>query len=204
MKKTILNTVLIAFLITGVISCKEKENEGDETTTSNTKEIVKENAIATDFNVNPEESILTWKGSKPLGSHSGTINISSGRIIIKGSTSAAGKFSFDMTSITSTDLEGEDKQDLEAHLKGALEGKEEDFFNVTKYPFGSFEMTEAEVKDGKALIKGNLTIKEKTNPIEFPVQVIIEEYKVILKSDSFKIDRTQWGINFMSKSIFDS
>ncbi|HLU51752.1 MAG TPA: YceI family protein, partial [Flavobacteriaceae bacterium] len=54
----------------------------------------------------------------------------------------------------------------------------------------------------KTYLQGNLTLKETTKNIEFPVNVSLEGDKLILQSEKFNIDRTQWGINYQSKSIF--
>lgn len=95
-------------------------------------------------------------------------------------------------------MEGEDKANLEAHLKGTVEGKEGDFFNVKEYPTAKFEMTGYE----NNMVKGNLTIKDKTHAIEFPATVTMEGDKMMLKSETFEIDRTKWGVNYGSKSVF--
>ena len=52
------------------------------------------------------------------------------------------------------------------------------------------------------VVKGNLTIKDKTNAIEFPATVTMEGDKMMLKSETFEIDRTKWDVNYGSKSIF--
>ena len=63
----------------------------------------------------------------------------------------SGNFTIDMMSIEVTDLEGDDKKSLEAHLKGTVEGKEGDFFNVLKYPTANFVVTGVADVDGKLL-----------------------------------------------------
>ncbi|HLW32671.1 MAG TPA: YceI family protein, partial [Aequorivita sp.] len=104
----------------------------------------------------------------------------------------------DMQSIVVEDLQGEDKARLEAHLIGKVEGKEGDFFNATEFPNAKFEMTGIE----NNIVRGNLTIKDLTHAIEFPATVTIEGDTLVLKSEQFEIDRTKWGVNFGSKSIF--
>lgn len=54
------------------------------------------------------------------------------------------------------------------------------------------------------MINGNLTIKDKTNPIEFPATVSEQGNSVTIKSEPFMIDRTKWGVNYGSKSVFDN
>ena len=139
-----------------------------------------------------------WEGAKPMGKHHGTIKLSSGTIHVNSGNVEAGNFVIDMNSINDEDLEGDKKANLEAHLKGTVEGKEGDFFNVKEYPTAKFEMTGIE----NNVVKGNLTIKDKTNAIEFPATVTMEGDKMMLKSETFEIDRTKWDVNFGSKSVF--
>ncbi|GAH14399.1 unnamed protein product, partial [marine sediment metagenome] len=52
-------------------------------------------------------------------------------------------------------------------------------------------------------IKGNLTIKKKTNPVSFTATAEISNDLLLLKSDTFKIDRSKWDIKYKSKSFFE-
>jgi len=190
----------------GLTSCKEKtdtkeEVEGQLSSTD-------ENATAAEslnYAVNTKTSKVMWKGSKPLGSHSGTINLYSGNFKMTNGNITSGKISINMHTITNTDLEaGNGKENLEAHLKGTVEGKEGDFFNVMEYPAANFEVTNVLEKGGATYLEGNLTIKDKVNPISFPITITPEGKSMTIKSEPFIIDRTNWGIHFMSKSIFDN
>ena len=154
--------------------------------------------MATEYTVDTSASQIMWEGAKPTGKHNGTIMLSSGTNHLNEGNVEAGEFVIDMNSINDEDLEGEDKANLEAHLKGTVEGKEGDFFNVKEYPTAKFEMTGYE----NNMVKGNLTIKDKTHAIEFPATVTMEGDKMMLKSETFEIDRTKWGVNYGSKSVF--
>ena len=194
MKITFLKVTLIAFITLGAISCKNNEKEADVTA----QEVAEATDMAVEYTVDTAASQIMWEGAKPTGSHNGTINLSSGTIYLNNGVAEAGQFEIDMNSITDLDLTGDDKASLEAHLKGTAEGKEGDFFNVKEYPTAKFEMTGIE----NNVVKGNLTIKDKTNAIEFPATVTMEGDKMMLKSETFEIDRTKWGVNYGSKSIF--
>ena len=87
---------------------------------------------------------------------------------------------------------------------GTVEGKEGDFFNVTAYPFSTFQITEVATVEGKTMVSGNLTIKDKTHNISFPATISMEGNVLKLTSETFTIDRTQWGVNFGSKTVFDN
>ncbi|MGB3775625.1 MAG: YceI family protein, partial [Leeuwenhoekiella sp.] len=141
-------------------------------------------------------------GNKPTGSHTGDVKLESGVVKVDGD-SLSGTFLIDMTTITDTDLEGDQKTNLEQHLKGTVEGKEGDFFNVQKYPTAAFEITDVMDKDGKKMLEGNLTIKDSKNNISFPVTYSVDGNTMNLKSEPFTIDRTKWNVNYGSKSVFD-
>ncbi|HAT65925.1 MAG TPA: lipid-binding protein, partial [Flavobacteriaceae bacterium] len=58
--------------------------------------------------------------------------------------------------------------------------------------------------EGKTMVSGNLTIKDKTHNISFPATISMEGNVLKLTSETFTIDRTQWGVNFGSKTVFDN
>ncbi len=184
----------MAFIAVGAFSCKNTEKEAE----AMVEDAAEPTEMATEYTVDTSASQIMWEGAKPTGKHNGTIMLSSGTIHLNEGNVEAGEFVIDMNSINDEDLEGEDKANLEAHLKGTVEGKEGDFFNVKEYPTAKFEMTGYE----NNMVKGNLTIKDKTHAIEFPATVTMEGDKIMLKSETFEIDRTKWGVNYGSKSVF--
>ena len=201
MKKNLLIIAVILFTAISFTSCKENDKKTDATVT----EVAATAAdTAQEYAIDIAGSKITWKGSKPTGSHNGTIDMSSGMVYALGGDLQSGKFMINMNSITDLSLDAGMKENLEAHLKGTVEGKEGDFFNVTKYPTGKFELTGVEGENGKITVSGNLTIKDKTNPVSFPATVSYPGDKIFLKSETFTIDRTKWGVNYGSKNIFDN
>ncbi|ANH60391.1 MULTISPECIES: YceI family protein [Dokdonia] len=200
MKKQILNTLAVIALIAGTVSCKgDKTNETEATEAKEVATV----ADAMKFTVDTSASTIDWVGSKPTENHTGTINIESGVVKVAGDK-ITGTFLIDMTSITVTDLEGDGKASLEGHLKGQAEGKEDHFFNVAKYPTAAFEVTGVTEKEGKKMMQGNLTIRDQKKNIEFPVTYSVDGANMTLTSEPFTIDRTNWGVNYGSKSIFDN
>jgi polyisoprenoid-binding protein YceI len=200
MKKTIMSLPMLLCMVF-FISCKSEKKNEQTTEPTEAKAVT---AQAVKYKVNPEQSSIDWKGSKPTGTHTGTINIESGVISTKGGVIESGNFLIDMNTINVTDLKaGEGKEDLEAHLKGSVEGKEDHFFNVQKHPTAYFEVTSSEKKDGELILNGNLTIKGIKNAVSFPVNITEDGTNFSLTSESFTIDRTKWNVNYGSKSIFD-
>lgn len=196
MKSTTLKITMLAFLAVGTFSCKDAKKDTEVAP----EEAAEATEMAVEYNVDTAASKIMWEGSKPTKKHNGTVMLSSGTFHLNEGNVEAGNFVIDMNTIDDEDLEGDDKANLEAHLKGTIEGKEGDFFNVNKYPTAKFEMTGIE----NNVVKGNLTIKDKTNPVEFPATVTMEGDKMMLKSEAFEIDRTKWDVNFGSKSVFPS
>jgi len=101
-----------------------------------------------------KKSSVVWKGYKVTGSHTGTIALESGSLLFSEEKLVGGSFSIDMTTINSTDLEGEYKGKLEGHLKS------DDFFGVEKNPTATlvFKKVKATGKNSYN-VTGDLTIK---------------------------------------------
>ena len=81
--------------------------------------------------VDNNQSIISWVGSKPAGKHNGQIKIKSGEMHFKNGGLESGKFTADMKSIHVLDLKGDEKKDLENHLKGRLLAKKIIFLMLT-------------------------------------------------------------------------
>lgn len=202
MKTKCIATLAATALIITAYSCKgEKKNETEATTAEEVKEAPVEAVL---YKVDVASSTIEWTGSKPVGKHSGTLGLSSGSIESKDGNIESGSFIIDMTSINVTDLEGEEKASLEGHLKGEGEGKEDHFFNVAKHPKAVFEITGISEKDGKAFVDGNLTIKDIKKNISFPATTSINDDTITLETEVFTINRTEWGVNYASKSVFEN
>ena len=153
----------------------------------------------TNYKVNIESSKINWKGFKPTGSHYGTINLADGNFIVNNDKIVGGEFTINMNSIIDLDMPADNEYNakLVAHLKS------EDFFDVAKFPNGSFTIKEVKKTDGKTVIKGELTLKGITHPVSFLADVKIENGQLTFKSETIKIDRSKWNIRYKSKSFFD-
>ena len=172
-----------------VVSCK---NKADEATTTEAEEVAISESTSTKYMVNTDESVIEWAGYKPTGSHVGTINIESGVFTVNDGDLESGTFVINMGSLE----ESEDNQRLEGHLKSA------DFFEVETYPSAAFEITGYEMVDGKAMLSGNLTMKDTKNNVTFPVTTTQDGDTITLTSEMFTIDRSKWNVKYQSKSFF--
>ena len=145
-------------------------------------------------------SSVEWFAEKVGGKHNGTILLSSGEIKSdKGKLS--GNFEVDMSSIANKDMQGEWAAKLEGHLKSA------DFFDAAKFPTAKFATTSiTPIKDAKAggfthTVKGNLTIKDKTNEIVFDAVIKAEGNNMVVVGTA-TVDRSKFDIKYGSKSFF--
>ncbi|MCM4158064.1 YceI family protein [Gramella sp. AN32] len=201
MKKVILNAFVIAGLGMAMVGCKD--NKGNEAEVAEAKDAATAENAAMEFMVDTTSSVIEWKGEKPTGTHNGIIKIAEGSFMANDSLVESGSFVINMKSIEVHDLEGDEKANLEAHLMGTVEGKEGDFFNVNEFPQAKFEVTGFTEADGQTMMQGNLTLKEETKNISFPVSISKNGETYTITSEEFTIDRTNWNVNYGSKSVFD-
>ncbi|NNF21848.1 MAG: YceI family protein [Saprospiraceae bacterium] len=185
-------------------SCKK-----DNVTKAEVKDAAKvEQAEGVTHNVVLESSKVMWEGTKPGGAHNGTVDLQSGSVTVKDGELTGGSFVMDMNTITDQSMEGDMKANLEAHLKGTVEGKEDDFFNVTKFPTSKFEITKvtglSNDPEATHLVYGNLTIRDITKQVGFKASIKIGDQSAIVQTPKFSINRADFGIKFMSKSFFDN
>lgn len=150
--------------------------------------------------VNTAQSKLVWKAEKVTGKHDGTVKLSAGEITVANDKLVAGSFTIDMTSIAVVDIKD---PDMNAKLLGHL--KSDDFFSVDKHKTATFVITSVTPASqaGSYTVKGNLTIKGITKPIEFPAAIIIDG-KTLKATATITVDRTQFDIRYGSKSFFES
>lgn len=202
MKKHIFNSFFIVVFAFTAVSCKNENKNEVEPTPAEVAAEAGEEAVR--FVIDTTASTINWKGSKPTGEHIGTIQIKEGFFTANAEEIESGTVVIDMTSVEvlDEDLPEERKTMLEQHLMGTVEGKETDFFNVEKFPEAVFEVTGFREVAGETILSGNLTLKEETKNIEFQVDLEVNGETLTLKSEPFIIDRTLWGVNYGSKSVF--
>lgn len=140
-----------------------------------------------------QNSIINWEGAHldNLGVHKGIINISEASILVSDGELTQATFLIDMSSIKVEDMEDvlmEEK--LISHLSSL------DFFNVSKFSNAKFKLLSIEKKKADFNVTGILTMLGIENEITFLSEIIINENKIIIKSEPFELDRTNWGVNY--------
>ncbi|WP_406684511.1 YceI family protein [Seonamhaeicola sp. MEBiC1930] len=197
MKKSILSVCIIAIISFTAFNCKDKAKEAQ----TSEAEIVEVAQVSSEkYTVNLDESSIHWQGFKPTGKHNGTINLTNGSIDVTAEKISGGNFTIDMNSIVVLDIPAEKKGN--AKLTGHL--KSPDFFDTETFPNATFEITGLEEVEGKTMLSGNLTLKDRTNNVTFPVSISNENGTISLTSETFTIDRSKWNVKHQSKSFFDN
>jgi len=155
------------------------------------------------FELSPSESKVIWEGKDfgGAGGHEGTLQLTSGYLLIVNNEVRKGDFEIDMKSIHNTDQRDEkSRRELEEHLRS------EDFFSVAQFPKAFFTITKVTpipFEPDQYTIAGFLGIKGITNVISFPATITLSDQIARSKADVV-FDRTKWNVTYQSKTIFSN
>ena len=181
--------IAVVVVSTVLFSCKGEKKEKIVA-----KEEVKVEETSMVNNVDLTASVMTWKGTKPTGSHDGTVAFKSGGMLLENDVLKGGEFVIDMNTIKNLDMVGSDgAANIEKHLKSP------DFFDVEVYPTSKFVITSVLEVEGSLAVTGNLTIKDVTKSITIPASVSTVEGITTFKSELFNIDRADFNVKYGSK-----
>lgn len=152
--------------------------------------------VGNTYKIDLEKSGVTWHAPITSGEHYGTIKVNSGYIVYDGQTIASGIFTIDMNSVKDLDLEPKKQPEIEAHIKSS------DFFEASTYPYTTFNIRRV-TKNAKNILMayGDLTIKNITKAISFPIRVHTLENKVYVDADKIEINRKDFGIQIKNKGL---
>ena len=197
MKKIIIPFAILTLFITACKSEKKAEPVMEEATPEMAQAVVLLEG-ATHF-ADVTTSSLTWKGFKPTGTHNGTLMLKEGVVKADSTGIKEGVFVIDMSSLTVLDIPAGSKEngDLTGHLSSP------DFFDSASFPTATFQFSGLETKGKTTFLKGELTIKNISQPISVPVVITEADGITTLTAVPFKIDRTLFDIKFKSKKFFD-
>jgi polyisoprenoid-binding protein YceI len=151
------------------------------------------------YTLSTEESLISWKGTKPLIKgyvDTGTLKLKSGsKVTVSEGNIASGEFFIDMDSlaVTTTSNTKVAAEKLESHLRS------EDFLSIEAYPNAHFVVKS--VTNGT--VTGDLTIKNITKTITFPAKIVSESETRIVADASVILNRTNWDIRYGSGSFFE-
>lgn len=196
-----------AFAIVGLAmaGCMQQP-QGEKAQTSDVYK-VSEKVKGDSYTANIQSSSIEWLGTKPTGTHWGTVMLSEGKVYVDGKNVTGGSFTIDLNSIVVLDIED---PGLNGRLLGHL--KSADFFFVDSFPTATFQIANIEKYSGNAdqldgftpthTVKGNLTMRGNTKGVAFPASIEISSGLITVKTPQFLINRTLWGVNYGSKSLF--
>lgn len=134
---------------------------------------------------------VNWKGEVAgVYGHEGYVNLESGTLTVEGDQIVGGTIVVDMTGIYPTDSasyrdqDGGRITDLQNHLSTP------DFFATATYPTSTFEITGVE----NGAIKGNLTIRDKTNEETLEITNMNMENGQLQMSGTLTFDRQNYDV----------
>jgi polyisoprenoid-binding protein YceI len=150
--------------------------------------------------IDTESSSLNWIGKKITNSqHNGSLKFISGELTMCNDQKTSkmsickGSFVVDMTTLLVEDLSGSSKQRLEGHLKS------DDFFSVDKHKKSFLTINSSKIIESGFSVKGSLTIKDITHPVEF---------ELIRNPGGFTanmiFDRSKYDVKYNSGSFFEN
>lgn len=177
----------IAIAIAAPILFVSCENPADNTKAATVKDAVEASAASAEGGtkyVFEPASTVNFVGSKVTGSHNGGFKTVSGHFTLKDGALVGNdhQVTIDMNSVWSDD------EKLTAHLKN------EDFFNVEKFPESTFVVTSLTKKsDTEYEVSGNFTLHGETKNITFPATTTSDGETVKIES-KFNINRKDFKI----------
>ncbi|EQC44544.1 YceI-like domain protein [Bacteriovorax sp. BSW11_IV] len=148
------------------------------------------NAFSADVDL--AQSSFNWKGTKVTGEHVGGLKLKSASLEVDKDLIKSGEFVIDMNTLSVTDLQGEWADKFLGHIKN------EDFFDVGKFPTSKLKITSAT----KDVVKGDLTIKGKTQPVSIKFKKEGKAYVGKLVFDRTKFDMV-YGSGDFFKNLGD-
>ena len=152
------------------------------------------------YNIDTDKSILRWKGSKKVinDSHEGTLKIKEGTVEINREGYISGEITIDMNSLNCTDLSGDSKANLEAHLSN------DDFFSIDKFSESKIVFKSSNANNTKMEFEGDestLTIKGIPKPISFFAEIKKRNDNELFAFSKLEFDRTNYGIKYNSENF---
>lgn len=137
------------------------------------------------------KSEIGWSAKSVSDTHFGKVRLNKAVLEIQDGKLVGGSFEADMTSITVDDIsDAEHNADFIRHISDG------DFFETNRYPTASFRITESsQVSSGLYVVKGEMTIKGVTKPIEFQVQLKAAG-EALVASGIVTVNKQNFGIEY--------
>jgi len=145
-------------------------------------------SIAGATEVDTNNSEFDWYASKVTGDHYGKVLLKESTLEENNGKVVGGEFIMDMTTFTVGNIDSpKDEKKFLDHMKSG------DFFDVAKYPTATLKINKIE----GTKVEGDLTIKDRTNPIIFTMEQNGDSV-----TGKMKFDRTKYDIIYNSGNFF--
>ena len=156
------------------------------------------------YTVDTAESVIRWTGRNLFNHHHGTVRLADGEILVRLGQLVSARFTIDLASIACEDLaDSALNAQLLAHLRS------DDFFDVAHHPVAQFVAAAAEritsCTDGTPnhLLRGTLTLRGISHPLEFPVLLAAtDDARRLTGQGVLELDRTAYGSTYGSGKLF--
>ena len=146
------------------------------------------------YRVDTIQTRVLWKCDK----HNGDFKLQSGGLVVSKDNYdiLGGKFIIDIKTLRVMDMDTAQYKTAIIILQNTLINE---FFEVHKYPYAIFDIQKVvPLGLNKYRFIGDLNLHRIENCISIDVEVKRKDKIIEIKSDKFKIDRTDWGIYRMS------
>ena len=153
--------------------------------------------LSGDFMFAGKDADFRWLAKKVTGQHDGSV-LGEGQIVLENGEIKSGKVQIDMGSIRVLDI-----KDDESNAKLTNHLKSEDFFHVEKHPVSFLELEKSEKRGDKMIFYGQLTIKDKSNPVRGEYLIDASDAKNPVFKGSFNFDRSMFNVRYGSSRFFD-
>jgi len=144
------------------------------------------------YSINSNVSKVEWF----IDIHNGVVLLKDGYLIIDDNQIIQGEFNICMDSIINKDI---DYELMRLTLQNTL--RSDVFFDSENFPCSTFTIDHVSQKNNSEyIITGDLKVMEISKCLSFNANIVFEDDKLTAISDTIIIDRTDWGINSMSKT----
>ena len=132
------------------------------------------------------------------GNHYGCVSFDTGFIVVENQRIKKGEFVVDMNTIQDDDITN--NKLLRLTLNNVI--KSLPFFNVKTYPYSRFVLEEVTPIDSNRYhVTGILEIQDEVRDIDFDATITFKDNFIIVETDFIDIDRTNWGVNYLSEKF---
>ncbi len=183
--------MLVRFIITTILLFSTLIHFGTTKTNSSFSPLISE-PDSTVYQVDTDQSLVKWF----IDIHNGIVLLKKGYLIINDDQIIQGEVNICMDSIINKDI---DYELMRLTLQNTI--RSDVFFDTENFPCSTFTIDHVSQKDNSEyIITGDLMVIGISKCLSFNANIVFEDDKLIAISDTIFIDRTDWGINSMSKT----